>query len=294
MDAAQQIVTVKFDGQAHQVDVHTFTNVVLDYSSVLQMTAKEIGVGSPVNVAIAATGEGSLDVMLSVAAEQAGGILALLNDNQGAVEAVGAVVTASIGLYKFKQSLAGKQKAEKKSETPETVTVNADGEDITVAKNVYNVYMNCPNATDAIDNTFSTLDENPAVSGLQMSTNGDVSFRAERDEFSAIASSPNYEGDTTRHIEARDWLTVVKPFLAKSKTRKWEFIYQGSKITACVTDDGFLDSIEAVPFKVGMKMLVDLDIVQEYSVPYDTWLNKKYTVVRVVDEEYPTRDEPLF
>lgn len=294
MDEARQIVTIKFDGQAHQVDVHTFTNVVLDYSSILQMAAKEIGVESPVSVSIAATGEGSLDVMLSVAAEQASGILSILNDNQGAIEAVGAVVAAATGLYKFKQRLVDKKKVTKTAEAEASVTVNADGESITVAKNVYNVYANCPNATDAIDNTFSTLDENPAVSGLQMSTDGKVAFRAERSEFSAIAASPNYEGETTRHVDKRDWVTVVKPFLAKSKTRKWEFVYQGSKITACVTDDIFLESIESIQFTVGMKMLVVLDIVQEYNTSYETWLNKKYTVVRVLDEEYPARTEPLF
>jgi hypothetical protein len=109
-------------------------------------------------------------------------------------------------------------------------------------------------------------------------------FRAEREEFSAIAMSPNYEDERTKHVLVDEaWVTVVKPYMGTSKTRKWEFIYEGGKITAPITDDDFMSAIDRIEFYVGMKMKVAMDIKQVYFDRYNTFLNKDYVILRVLD-----------
>lgn len=290
---AETTVSVKFDGQAHQVDINTFTQVILDYSKVLQAAADAAGIDDPVKICITATEPGSLDVIMSVIAEVASGALDFLSNNRNGLEA--AVIIAG-GLYGLKQKIAGKKKVEKVEENASdgTVTLNAEGDVFVVNAKVFNLYKDRPDTTEAIDNSFSALAENPAIEGIEMSSGGSTVFRAERDEFSAIATSPNYENENVRHNIEKVWLTVVKPFLAVSKTRKWEFVYNGSKITAPIVDEKFLGSLEQVPFRMGTKMLVELDVVQEYEDLYKAYLNKKFTILRVIEVEDPPQTEAMF
>lgn len=290
---AETTVTIKFDGQAHRVDVHTFTKVLLDYATVIQAAADEAGINDPVNVCITATEPGSLDAVISVIAQQASGVLDFLSDNQAGLMAA---VSIAGGLYALKQKLSGKKKLEKVDEDKAsgTVTLNAEGDIIMVDGPVFNLYKNHPETTEAIDSSFSTLEENPAITGVEMSFGGSTVFRADRSEFSGIATSPNYENENIRHNVVEAWLVVVKPFLAVSKTRKWEFIYGGEKITAPIVDEAFLGSLDRVPFMMGTKMHVELDVLQEYDEEIAAYLNKKFTVSRVIEVSAPPKTEPLF
>ena len=166
---AETTVTVKFDGQAHQVDINTFTQVILDYSKVLQAAADEAGVEEPVKIFITATEPGSLDVVMSVIAEAASGTLEFLANYQDGLEA--AVLIAG-GLYGLKQKIAGKRKVEKvqESKTEGTVTLSADGDMFVVNAEVFNLYKDRPETTEAIDNSFTVLEENPAIEGIEMNS----------------------------------------------------------------------------------------------------------------------------
>ncbi|MEG0072757.1 MAG: hypothetical protein RR692_06185, partial [Raoultibacter sp.] len=61
---AETKVTIKFDGQSHQVDINTFTKVLLNYATVIQAAADEAGIDDPVSVCITATEPGSLDAVI--------------------------------------------------------------------------------------------------------------------------------------------------------------------------------------------------------------------------------------
>lgn len=287
---AEKTVTVKFDGQSHQVEINTFTQVLLDYSTVVQAAADEAGLIDPIRISITATEPGSLDAIITVMADAAAGALNFLEDYQNGL---GAAVTIAGGLYGLKRKLAGKDKVEVTETSDDFVTLAANGDIIIIEKPVYNLYRNHPEATNAIDSSFSALEENPAITGFEMSSEGQVVFRAERDEFSAIASSPNHENDNYEHSREDVWLTVVKPYLAFSKTRKWEFVYAGNKITAPIVDDDFFESLESYVFQVGTKMHVELDILKEYDDTYRVFMNKKYTVIRVIEVENQHKTEPF-
>lgn len=207
-----------------------------------------------------------------------------------------AAVGVAASLYALKQKIAGKKAVEKTEESKAdgTVTLNAGGDIIIIDKQVFNLYKDHPETTDAIDSSFSALEENPAITGVEMNVSGKTIFKAKREEFSGIATSPNFENENIRHNTEMVRLTVVKPYLAPSKTRKWEFIYNGVKITAPILDEAFLDSLDHVPFMMGTKMLVELDVLQEYDELYKTYLNKKFTVLRVVKVDNLPKTEPMF
>lgn len=288
-----EAITVKFDGQDHQVDLDTFTQVLLNYSTVVQAAANEVGAVGDIRVAVRAIESGSLDVLVSIMSEGLGGLLDFVTDNK---ETIAAVTTVAAGLYGFKQKLAGKGKVkEVRQEGDDNVVAVTESGDVVVDKRVYNVYVNHPEATGAIDSSFSKLEEHPEIEALELKSDDGVTFRAEHEEFSAISASANYEHDNIQHkVVENAVLHVTKPFLGVSKTRKWEFYYEGRKISAAVIDDDFMGHIGEYSFSVGTKMYAVLDVEQEYLEQYRTFVDKSYKVVKVVSVDHPPQTTPMF
>ena len=290
---AEQKVKLKFDGQAHQVDIETYTRTLLGYSTVVQAAAAEIGIDKPIEINVVANNVGSLDVLVQVASTAGEGLLAFIQDNSQAL--ISAVITLTTGLFTLKKDLAGKGKTESVDILGDNnVSLKTENGDVNVSVNVYNFYKNKPEATEAIDDAFTALDGNPAVSGLEISHDDKVAFRAEREEFSAIATSQNYEGNDVVHHKTNATLTVVKPCLAATKTRKWEFIFQGNKISAPIQDEQFLGHLDQYSFGVGTTMEVVLDITKVYDEKYKAYMNKKYVVAEVIGVTPPLTNDTLF
>ena len=286
-----ETLTVKFDGQDHQVDLDTFTHVLINYSTVVRAAATELGVNGDTRVAISAIESGSLDVVVSIIADGLGGIFDFLADNK---EPLVAVLAVSAGVYELKQKLAGKGKVV-------DVDVNGDGNhiikteggDVIASQQVFNVYVNHPEATTAIDSSFSKLEEHPEISAFQLSKGDDVMFRAEHDEFPGIATSANYEHELIKHEQVEAVLHVMKPFLGASKTRKWEFYYNGEKISASIDDDEFMENMHRYSFMVGTTMYATLDIEKEYLEKFRVWANRSYRVIEVKSVDDPPQDGSL-
>lgn len=290
---SEERVTIKFDGQSHQVDVATFTQVLLNYATVIRAAAKESGLQDGVRVSIVATEPGSLDAVVSVAAQAGSGLLSFLRDNKDGIDAA---IIAAAGLYGFKQKLSGKSSVSKVDEKPEEniTIINIDGDINNIDSRVYNTYVNHPDATSAIDSSFAVLEENPEIEAVQMSTGENILFRADHSEFSGIAASPNYEGPGIRHISNEAFLQVVKPCLVYSKSRKWEFLYNGQKISAAIADESFLGELDSKRFGVGTKMRVLLDITQEYNARWRGYANKKYLILKVYEVDDPPTTDSMF
>jgi hypothetical protein len=138
------------------------------------------------------------------------------------------------------------------------------------------------------------LDDNSSIEGLKISSGNAKIFYADKSEFASISSSPNYENASIKHSNTRANLIVSKPFLGGSKTRKWEFIVDGTRISANVVDDKFLSNLQQglESFRVGSTMDVLLDITKEYDDTYKTWMNKKYTVKTVYEMHNPETATP--
>ena len=286
-----KLVTVKFDGQSHQVDIDTFTSVLMAYASVIHEAAKHEGVLEPVGVYVRATEPGSLDVVISVLAEHGSTLLDYISQHEGGIAA--SIILAG-GLFDFMKKVAGKRKIESaKNNGDSTVTVIADGENVIVAENVFNFYRERPDASQSLAKAFEKLDENPMVTGLEVFSEETGTIRADRSEFSSLASAPCFEPESSRHIVQIAVLTVVKPCLVASKTRKWEFVYIGSKISAPIVDQDFLDNLKDYAFHMGTTMTVELGIYQEFDDECGTFLNKRFVIEKVLEVNEPPENMSL-
>lgn len=286
-------VTVKFGGQVESVDVNTFTRVLLDYAEVLRLSCKLEDPNAAINTNVRSVRPGCLEVDLSIITQ---GISDLFKDFPTSLQTVVNGITIASGFYGFKKFLGkhGKAVSSEKSGENETKVTAEDGHSITVNGGVTNLYINCPQASDAVNASFAALDNDPRIESVSISDESGVTFSADRAEFSEIASSPSFESSKQKTIEEDAVLTVVKPVLERSTTRKWEFIWRGTKITANIIDKSFIDNLDRQSFSIGTGMSVQLRIFQEFDDSLKAYINKRFEVISVVDVTPPPESTSLF
>lgn len=285
-------ISVKFGGQVEQVDVNTFTRILLDYSTVLSASCREVDENYKVDTNIRAVRPGCLIVDMSVVTD---GLGSLFRDPATALQTISEAVTVALGFYELKRFLGkhGNVSSVEPSGEESSVTA-ADGSRQTFNIKTMNVYMKCPEASDAVNSSFSVLSDDPSIDSIAMGDKDGNQFSADRDEFPAISTSPSYEGPDVKHVSETCDLTVVKPYLGVSTKRKWEFIWRGMKMSANIIDEQWMSGISGEPFYVGSIMNADVDITMRYDQTNHAYMNKSFTITKVHNVTRPPEDQKLF
>lgn len=296
-ESKEKLITLKFEGQNHQVDIKTYTQVLIEYTNIVTETAEVLELNQPVNVYINANNEGSLEALISIASV-ATGALPLVFENTETIVGIINIIKTITGVLNLKKDLIGKKeikevKNEINVQGNNNIILVTDSGNLTTDEKTFKAFSN-PKIANSINSTFEALEDDPAVEGLQILDKNDSLFSMKREGFSPIVSTPNFENETTKHLNENADLNLMKPFLGDSKTRKWEFNYRGNRIAATIQDDNFLENISKYPFYVGTTMNVELDITQVYNKNYKCWENKKYSVIKVNDLIKPPEQMSLF
>ncbi len=87
----------------------------------------------------------------------------------------------------------------------------------------------------------------------------------------------------TRELDVSADLTIVKAVLLRGK-RKWQFNWQGIKISAPIADPDFFDQLEsrAIALRQGDALEATLRIQQRFLPEARVWENTAYTVMKVL------------
>lgn len=292
-----EAISFKFEGQVEEVDINTFTHVMMNYAKVVEAAAKEVDENSPMRINVRAVKPGCLDVVLGIVQNSLGGLFA---DPVTTRDTVVAVITIAGALYGFKKHLGKNGKIAKAEPTNnvQQIEITTDNGSTTIIDNhVYNIYINNPEVDKAINASFDTLENDERIESLSMSkvSSGEKLFTATRDEFAEIANSPSFEGSNIRHAISNERLIVIKPVLEKTSRKKWEFLWNNIPIKAAILDSSFINNTLAKQaFGIGTVMDVELDITQEFSEDLQAFTNKKYEIKEVIDVTKKPENQRLF
>lgn len=297
---AQRAVKLKFDGQPHQVDLNVYTQVLLDFATVVKASTKITDPNAQVGITVAAPERGSLIANLNLAVSQAPGMIQWAGDH---LDELADIVVVVGELYRFHRFASGK-KIDQPAEiagNDNVVVKDNQGSSITITQNVYNTYVNQPNVPAALAHTFGTLDEDPAITGFAISdpSQEEPVFRADRSEFSGMAETPDIAVAETPGVEKvieEASLYVVKAVLERNYTRKWEFIWSGNKISANIRDEKFFDRLEAHQYAFGQGdvLKVRLEITRELDPALGTFVNRGYSIIEVLEFIERGKDVRMF
>lgn len=292
-----EAISFKFEGQVEEVDINTFTHVMMNYAKVVEAAAKEVDENSPMRINVRAVKPGCLNVVLGIVQNSIGGLFA---DPVTTRDTVVAVITIAGALYGLKKHLGKNGKIAKAEPTnnAQQIEITTDNGSTTIIDNhVYNIYINNPEVDKAINASFDTLENDERIESLSMSkvSSGEKLFTANRDEFAEIANSPSFEGSNIRHAISNERLIVIRPVLEKTSRKKWEFLWNNISIKAAILDSSFIDNTLAKQaFGIGTVMDVELDITQEFSEDLQAFTNKKYEIKEVKNITNKPENQRLF
>lgn len=279
----QETLTIKFDGQNHQVDVQTFVYSVLNFTTVIKEANKRNG-GNPININIKAPEKGSLLVDLVTNAVNNPTLL-----NGGNLLSSAIVITG--GLYSLHKFVSGKKTKEIKTQNSETTITLEDNSTLTIAENVYNIYTTTPAIPDSLAKNFSVLSEDPAVTNFEVIRNGQEKIvEVPKEDYARLAIKQQIETENSRIITESANLHINKVVFEKND-RKWEFYHNGNKISANIFDEDFFKKIDGgESFAKGDQLKVDLQVTQVFDESIGTFVNQSYAVLKVY--EHIKRLEP--
>ena len=285
-------VTVKFGGELEGVSIDTFTQVVLNYAKVLQFSAAVTDPSVKLDIRITATRPGCLEAILQAVADDLPGILAAISQVS---DQLTPIIDNVNGYLKLRQFLGKKGSPKNVESTGEGVVIVAgDNSTITVTNNVYKLGTSDP-VDAAASSMFGALEGDESIRSISISSEDSSSFDAPSDDFSPMKTAPQCViGDERVITEERVYLSVTKPMLEVSDKRKWEFYWNGQRMTGYVSDFDFLNKLVSheYTFGIGDDILADLELTQKRN-SMNVWENRVVRVVKVYDVVAQPKDQKL-
>lgn len=282
----QEILTVRFDGQNHQIDVQTFAYSVLNFATVIKETNKKLDTGI-VDIHIKAPERGSVVVQLLTTVTQDPTLI------PHSVSFVADLVETVGGLYGLHMFISGR-KTKKPEKTDGSVRIELeDGSHMTVAEKVYNIYVDTPSIPNGISQHFSALNEDPAVSRFEVSRPNENKKLIEvgREDYARLAIKQQFDTGNSRTITELAHLHIYKVVFDRTD-RKWEFYYNGNRISASISDDEFYSSIDnGEAFAKGDQLRADIQVNQVFDESVGAYINQSFQITKVY--EHIKRSTPI-
>ena len=272
---------IKFDGQTHQIEANTLINSFLHFTSIVQEINTELNTGKKIDIKINALPEGSFLIHLTIES------LTLLEQAQKLFSsptssAVANIITELGGIYGLYRWLGGKLPKRQKKVEGKVTLENSKGDTITISETTINIYNNKV-VQKSLNQGFATLENDINVTGFEILDENDTQLVIiERDLFADLSNGfENSTTETEKILTKNAILNIVR--LSFDKTQKWEFYYEGNKITAKIDDIDFqikIDKGEA--FAKGDTLEVELAILQEFDQTVNTFINKSYKINKII------------
>jgi hypothetical protein len=273
---------IKLTGELQEIDASTFIdaigNLLVGFYQIneelrphkgLQINIKEI---KPA---------GSIGIFFTIKEAVISTLPILQNLAEKDITTLAALLSIIVSVLTIRKFLKGERPKETKSEENQITITNAQGNTMVFDLRAYKIYSENQAVDTSFGKAFDVLKEDESVKGFEIyKDNGDKLFEVIRDDFNFLSKpSVTLETDTKYKVEE----VILKIFkIVFEKGYKWQFFYQGIKISADIKDDVFFQSIDnGSSFSKGDTLIVDLQITQVYDKSVETYINKDYTIIRV-------------
>lgn len=260
----------------------------------------ELNPDAPLRLEIEAFKPGSFDILCALTdAAWAAVTLATVYNPMDALQHASNLITTLADVLSIKAHLAGKKPASTWTTPDGKMTItNTDGQTVVVSAISGNVVLKNSSVNITINNTFSTLQDTSSIEGLTLKRHdGTEAFAVERKDFDRLVA-PNIAlenlADKVRTItKSRVTLNLFK--IVFGNPYKWDFIYDGNRISATIADDTFLSNLMGgrITFGNGDALVCDLEVDQTMNQTHEVYENKRFRVATVYEVVQAPR-QPTF
>jgi hypothetical protein len=278
MDENKYNFSIKFEKQQPSINAETYVQSLISLSTIIREVNYQTGNGPAVAVNVLAQEPGSFKVVLELAE--------VIKNNQalivGGAVFLSGIVTIVVGVIQLKKWSSKSDDSKTEINGDQVNIKDTNGDVIFQTNNItYNIYKNNQAVNDAVSAQFQAVTNDEEMEAITIQSDDDT-VTLKRDDFPTLSQKRLIEVEDTEEATVAAQLTISKLVL-DNKDRKWEFVYQGSKVGAKIDDEDFWQKILAgeVSFANGDVLVADLKIIREYDATIGTYLNKDYCVMNV-------------
>jgi len=269
---------VVYEGDQHDIRADVLLDSIGSVTDLVSTVNSELGGGTNIKIRISAPERGSFGIDLSLLTDVATQVLS--ND---VVTYTSALVSTVTGLYQLHKHLGGEDPDQIEQDGNENRVYNNDGDVKVFDSDVVNIYQGEDDARNQLDGTYDATRKDDRVEGFRIedAETGEEKFRAEEEEFDQLAGSDRDDEPDTRMVSDRVEVTVVRVIF--DPERKWQFLWEGNKISAKINDVGFWARVDngQEQFASSDRMEVELERKQEYDPKLEDWVTQDYEVTQV-------------
>lgn len=266
---------IKFEKEEHSLNTDTYVQSLLSLSTIIREINYQIGTGPAVAVNVLTQEPGSFDVGLEL----------FINEHSNVIAAAGTlstIVGTTIALIQLKLAISKTDNAQVDVEGDKVRIKDAEGNVVfETNKFTYEIYDKNQAVNDAVSTQFQAVNKDEEVQAIKISDEGSYAV-IQKEDFEKLAERRIIEVKDTEEDTVPASLKISKLVL-DNPDRKWEFVWQGSKIAAKIADESFWAKIIAgeIRFANGDVLIADLNIFREYDHTLDVYLNKDYQVTNI-------------
>ena len=271
---------IKLTGDMDGVDTNTLVDVLGNLSLAIHQINDDIQTNKSLKISIKHIQPGCYDIFLAIKETLIDTIMQHLltsSPTTSAAEIVG-ILSGIIGIRQF---LKGDKPKEIKKDKKQIIIINGNGNSLSIDSKIYNIFKEDHVIDSAIGKSFDTLNSDDAIKSFEIyDQNKKKLCDVERDCFEYMAlPSPVPETDI-RIKQEEAILTIFKIIFEKGY--KWQFYYQGNKISASIKDESFFSQIDGgAKFSKGDKLIADIEIKQIFDKTIQAYVNKEYSAIKI-------------
>jgi hypothetical protein len=277
----KKIYTFKYEGELEYIDIGTFITSQLHFTNIINEVKSELYPEQKLDIKVKPLPKGSWQIELMMLLSS---VETEIFTPGNVIGALTLIITAVVGIIQIKQALKGK-KPQKIIEQDEKITIqSAENVEINTTKQIYNIYANNLSVNYSLKKTFEVIDNDEEIDGIRLINEREEELmRIDRPQFRDIsADNEIFEEQSQETVIKEAGLRIFKVVFGEGY--KWQFYYMGNKISVDVKDHNFINRVESgdEDFSSGDQIIADLIIKQLYDKRVDTFINKSYTIERVL------------
>ena len=281
-------VVLHFEVQESSISAYTLASTLTSIADAAAAANRSLNLGTEIEVLVEALGSGSFRAKIRTIQAKAKGFIS--------TQVIPGVIVGVLTSYVYDRTIAREDGVQVIINTDEVIIEHGDDR-IVVPRNVHDSMEQAkknPEFRGAITRTLEAVSRDEAVSGLGFVKRMDSPKPEVMIERVSMVAATELVLDSvsTRVIEKEVVLRIIKAVLVPGK-RKWEFEWEGIKVTAPILDLEFQQRFVEHEVKIAPADVLrcTLRIHQVGDVQTGLFMNSSYEVLRV--HEHVPRVEQL-
>lgn len=280
VSAFEDSFVIHFGGEFERINAYTLASALVGVADAAKAANAVVNPGYEIEVVVEAFGPGSFRAKVKAVYKGAGNLFT--RDN------LKGVVLGVIAAFVYEHTLAPNADVTV-NVTEAEVVIEQGNTRIIVPREVHEAkeqVQDDPQFRSGVGRAVKAAEDDPAIVDIGFGTEDDPEppIKVPRERFALISEPiPRYQEDEPREVEERTNVRIIRAILERSR-RRWEFVWNGVRISAPVTDDGFYDDFFAhrITIAPGDALEVRLKIRQSLNADIGVYINEAYEVVEVV------------